>query len=216
MRTYSLYLSTLSAINVPTNKSNLAQVKWSVNWREIFGSKVGNCRVRTHIISKSSNSITWANNVGSCRINLASNTSNCSAGLNLGMVRPMNDFTTGSTTTTTTTTIPSSTSSIPAVTTTYTLNGSNYLQSSVTTPSTVTAAATSSTSTASTSTVGTTYLECDTTMSSGLSMNIPSFNSEVVVTFLSSNDSVLMTNVQDYQMWLYFDVDSEDPYVLSN
>lgn len=160
MRTYSLYLSTLSSINAPTNKTNLAQVKWSVNWREIFGNKVGNCRVRTHIISKSSNVLTWANNVGSCRINLASNTSNCSSGLNLGMVRPMNDF--------------------------------------------------------SSATVNTTYLECDTTMSSGLSMSIPSFNTEVIINFFGSNDMTPMLNVQEYQVWLYFDVDSEDPYVLSN
>jgi len=37
----------------PTFKSNLANVKWNINWKEIFGDQVGECRVRAKFISES-------------------------------------------------------------------------------------------------------------------------------------------------------------------
>ena len=37
----------------PTNKSSLSQVKWNINWREIFGNRIGECRVRARLISQS-------------------------------------------------------------------------------------------------------------------------------------------------------------------
>jgi hypothetical protein len=48
------------------------------------------------------------------------------------------------------------------------------------------------------------YLDCDTTKTKGLSMTIPSTNSNFNVMILNSSES-FMTNINDYQLFLYFD-----------
>ena len=91
MRTYSAYFSTLSTVN-PTS-GPAAQHSWLVNWRSIFGNRVGECRVRAKILSLSSTNLPWtADHVGSVRINFMSHTSNSNMGLILGAVHPVVDY----------------------------------------------------------------------------------------------------------------------------
>lgn len=60
MRTHNLYLSTqvtspANNLIVPVNKSNLANVTWQVNFRELFGNDYGKYKrtvVRAHLISE--------------------------------------------------------------------------------------------------------------------------------------------------------------------
>jgi hypothetical protein len=73
----------------PTVKSNLATVKWNINWKEIFGDKVGECRVRAKFISESYSLLTWENNLGSIRLSLSSNNTNSTNGFNIGVVAPI-------------------------------------------------------------------------------------------------------------------------------
>lgn len=158
MRTYGLYLSTLSAIKSPISTSNSkAQAKWIINWREIFGNRTGECRIRAKLISSSAASatITWALGSGSVRISLPCNSANSVYGLNLGCMRPQNDYT-----------------------------GTNFA-----------------------------YLELDTTTSNGITAIIPNSNNELTVTLLDRTES-LLTVAQDYQLWLYFDCDDENPLSL--
>jgi len=157
MKSYSLYLSTAasSGSSKPVSKTNLAQVKWAINWKEIFGNRnVGECRLRFRFLSNSSNTLSWANNVGSIRTNLTSNSGNNNNGFNIGFIRPQSDYTTG--------------------------------------------------------TAQTTYLDGDTTTGNGASILIPNSNNDFYITLLN-NTETLMVNVPDYQIWLYFDVDDEDP-----
>ena len=44
MRTYSIFLSTTSVLNPPIDKANISRVRWNVNWREIFGTRTGECK----------------------------------------------------------------------------------------------------------------------------------------------------------------------------
>ena len=129
----------------PTVKSNLATVKFNINWKEIFGDKVGECRVRAKFISESYALLTWENNLGSVRVSLSSNTTNSTNGFNIGLVSPI------------------------------------------------------------TETLAT-YLDCDTTTTQGCTSIIPTNNQEFTVTILDNSEN-LMTNVPDYQLFLYFDVD---------
>ena len=147
MRTYSAYFSTLSTVNPTTGSA--AQHSWLVNWRSIFGNRVGECRVRAKILSLSSTDLSWiAGHVGTVRINFMSHTSNSNTGLILGAVHPVAD-----------------------------------------------------------------YLELDTTTSSGLTASIPDFMGQaqhITVSFYDATET-LMTVVPDYQLWLYFDVDTDIP-----
>jgi len=147
--TYGLYLSTTGTINKPYNKTNLNNVKWNINWKEIFGSVVGECNVRVKVVSASNANLTWANNIGSVRASFASNYQNSNNGFNLGSIQPLLDNTS--------------------------------------------------------STANTTYLDCDTRSSIGVSMIIPTTNTDFTIQFLNSSES-LMTNVPEYNIWLYFDV----------
>jgi hypothetical protein len=148
--TYGLYLSTNSNIKSlqPYDKTNLNNVKWNINWKEIFGSEEGECRVRVKVISQSSANLTWTNNTGSVRCSFASNYQNSTNGFNLGSIQPSLDNTT--------------------------------------------------------STANTTYLDCDTSNSNGVSMVIPKTNTNLTITFLNNNESSML-NVPEYQIWLYFD-----------
>lgn len=60
----------------------------------------------------------------------------------------------------------------------------------------------SNTSTANT----TTYLDCDTTSTSGATIIIPNTNSDFTISLLNSSEN-LLSNVPDYQIWFYFDVE---------
>ena len=152
--TYGLYLSTNSNISSlkPYNKTNLNNVKWNINWKEIFGGVVGECNVRVKVISASNSNLTWGNNVGSIRSSFASNYLNSTNGFNLGAIQPLLDSTS--------------------------------------------------------STANTTYLDCDTRDTIGVTMIIPTTNTDFSITFLNSSES-LMSNVPEYQIWLYFDVYSK-------
>ena len=91
MRTYSAYFSTQSTVNPATGPA--AQRSWPVNWRSIFGNRVGECKVRCKILSLSSTSVSWvAGRIGTARINLMSHTCNSNTGLILGDVHPVVDY----------------------------------------------------------------------------------------------------------------------------
>ena len=99
--TYGLYLSTNTSTSSlkPANKTNLNNVKWNINWREIFGNREGECRVRVKVTSASATNLTWSANVGSVRANFASNYQNSTNGFNLGAILPELDITTSTLTT---------------------------------------------------------------------------------------------------------------------
>jgi hypothetical protein len=149
--TYGLYLSTNTSVNSlkPVNKSNLNNVRWSINWSEIFGNKEGECHVRIKLISVCGN-INWTDNVGSVRASFTSNHQNSTNGFNLGCVIPVLD-----------------TSSISILNT---------------------------------------YLDCDTRNTIGASMIIPKANTDFSITLLNANETA-MSNVPEYQVWLYFDTE---------
>jgi len=147
--TYGLYLSTTGTTNKPYNKTNLNNVKWNINWKEIFGSVEGECNVRVKVVSASNTNLTWENNIGSVRTSFVSNYQNSTDGFNLGQIQPVLDNTS--------------------------------------------------------LTANTTYLDCDTRATNGITMIIPTTNNDFSITFLNSNES-LMVNVPEYQLWLYFDV----------
>jgi hypothetical protein len=155
--TYSSFSATQNVSKfAPTNKTNLAQVKWNINWREIFGNRNGECRVRTRFISSSSTAISWVANNGTLRATFSSNTSNSTNGFNLGFVRPQSDYTSG--------------------------------------------------------TNNTTYLDYDSTTSNGMTMIIPNSNGDFTISLFDRSET-LMVNVPEYQVWLYFDVDDENPFL---
>ena len=84
-----------------TNRLNtngsLSSAKFNVTWRDIFGSITGDCRVRVRLLSNSSSTLTWNNNVGSIRLQMGSATSNSTNGVNVCSVRPQSDYTSGTT-----------------------------------------------------------------------------------------------------------------------
>ena len=89
MKVASLYLNTQTTNGkyVPVDKTNLANVKWSINWREIFGEYDTTdklCRVKAKLVSSGSTTLSSANNQGSVRISITSQYSNITNGLNLG------------------------------------------------------------------------------------------------------------------------------------
>lgn len=151
MTVYSLYLSTSSVVNPPISKTDLASVKWNVNWSELFGGKKGYCKVKAKLISSTgAGAISWANNAGSLRASFQSNTTKSTNGFNIGAVLPIMEYV------------------------------SNI-----------------------------TYLDLDTSTTTGASIVIPNGNNDFYITFLDKTES-LMTNVPEYQLWLYFDVDEEE------
>ena len=94
MRTYTICLSTASTINPPVSKNtNLTQVTWRVNWREIFGNRTGEARIRCKFYSQAASYTTTAT-FGTIRVNLTSKGSQLSNGLALGILSLQNDFAT--------------------------------------------------------------------------------------------------------------------------
>lgn len=89
MKVVSLNLSTLATGNyAPMDKSNLANCRWLINWREILGEYHNSnktCKVKGKLISAPSTLLTSANNLGTVRLSLASNYSNITNGLTLGI-----------------------------------------------------------------------------------------------------------------------------------
>ena len=155
MKVISLYLNTKSTVGTkyaPTDKSNLANVKWSINWTEIFGEYANTnkpCRVKAKLITAGSSSLSSSGNQGSVRVSLTSQYSNISNGINLG----------------------SSTIRLAA--------DSTYL-----------------------------YLDLDTIQTFGLSCNVPMSN-DFFIQFLKADDKTFQTNVPEYNIWLYFDIDED-------
>ena len=143
----------------PINKTNLSQMKWNINWREIFGNRIGECRVRVRLISSSSTALNWQQNIGSLRATFQSTCSNSNYGFNLGCIRPQSDFTSP--------------------------------------------------------TANTTYLDLDSTQANGSTIIIPNTNSDFYLSILDASEAP-MVNIPDFQVWLLFDTDDEDPFVSSD
>ena len=105
MRTYSAYFSTISTLNPPIayGGDQASDRSFNVNWRQVFGNRVGECRVRANLISQASRYLLERPNengnadpdmtVGSVYVNFMSNTSDTmnGFGVNLGMARPVAD-----------------------------------------------------------------------------------------------------------------------------
>lgn len=154
MRTYSLYLST-DGKNPPLSTAGFARTTWNVNWREIFGNRTGECRVRARLISQSTN-LASTHAHGSLRASFSSNTSNGFDGFNIGAIRPLLD---------------------------YTSSPNNY-----------------------------TYLDHDSTNTHGSTIIIPNSNGPFTVSLCDIYEGY-MSVVPAFQLWLYFDVDDENPTV---
>ena len=71
MKVISFNLSTLSTrINAPIDKSNLTNVKQSINWKEIFGENFNSnllCQVKTNLVLSQSNLLSAITNTGTIR-----------------------------------------------------------------------------------------------------------------------------------------------------
>lgn len=94
MKVYTLFLSTLTPVGniyAPYNKSNLANVKWTINWDSLFGiNTVGKCRVKIRLISKGSNTYVFDNDIMTLNCPFSSNYSNNTNGVNVAWVTPIN------------------------------------------------------------------------------------------------------------------------------
>ena len=89
MKVASLNLSTSgSGKYAPLDKTNLANVKWSINWKEVMGEYYNTnrpCRVKCKLISSASTLLNTTNNLGTVRASFSSNYSNINNGLVLGV-----------------------------------------------------------------------------------------------------------------------------------
>ena len=101
-KTHLLYLSTLTERGQykPVSKTNLANVTWNVNWRDVFSpdDEGKPMRVRIRVLSKNvaSASAAWDTSIGSIRCNLPDKRSNSTNGLILGLLGWIDNPTTGS------------------------------------------------------------------------------------------------------------------------
>lgn len=96
MKTYSLYLSTTTPAGnayAPVNKTNLANVTWNINWKEIFGDFTGDVNVRCKLVSSSFTftADNFINYSGSIRGSFTCPYSNNQNGVNLANVLPVID-----------------------------------------------------------------------------------------------------------------------------
>ena len=231
MKVISLYLNTQSPTTskyAPTDKTNLANVKWSINWREIFGKYAETnkaCRVKAKIVSSPSVNLNSSSNQGNIRVNFTSQYSNLTNGLNLGVpiVRTTGDTlpqtffsaTISSSVTPTILTVNSGTTpnvSLPIGTT---ISG-NGIPANTTILSQISQysysmsnSATASSSTVILNTKPTYYLDLDTIQTFGSNINIPMSN-DLYVQFFKNDDTTFQSNVVDYQLWLYFDIEEDD------
>lgn len=100
-KTHSLYLSTLTATGqyVPIDRANLANVKWNVNWRDVFSPEDEGKPMRVRVRVLSSNVATanagWDTSIGSIRCNLPDKNSNSTNGLLVSLLYWSENPTTG-------------------------------------------------------------------------------------------------------------------------
>lgn len=98
VKVYSLYLSTLTTSGpfAPVDKSNLASVKWSINWDSLFGiTSSGTCRVKFYFNSQSSGGYDWDTDCGTFRCSFSGNKNNNTNFVNIGPIQPANDTVSG-------------------------------------------------------------------------------------------------------------------------
>lgn len=109
MPIYTLYLSTFSTSptsnqGVPTNKTNLNNVTWSINWDDVFrmeNSKFNRCRLRLKLTTTTwtAGANDWIDYLGYLTCNLASRTGGFATyGTPIAQVTAMDAPTTGTTT----------------------------------------------------------------------------------------------------------------------
>ena len=96
METYSLYLSTTTPAGnkyAPVNSTNLANVTWNINWKEIFGDFEGDINVRVKLVSASATftSNTLSTYSSSLRGSFTCPYSNNQNGVNLANILPVID-----------------------------------------------------------------------------------------------------------------------------
>jgi hypothetical protein len=89
MKVVSLNLSTTgSGKFAPLDKTNLANVKWNINWKEVLGEYYNTnkpCRVKCKLITSASTYLNTTNNLGTVRASFSSNYSNVNNGFTLGV-----------------------------------------------------------------------------------------------------------------------------------
>jgi len=89
MKVVSLNLSTLgNGKYAPIEKSNLANVKWMINWKEIMGEHYTSdhsCRIKAKLVSNASTLISTSNNLGTVRMSFTSTYSNIVNGFCVGV-----------------------------------------------------------------------------------------------------------------------------------
>jgi hypothetical protein len=102
VKSHTLYLSTLTATGqyVPVDKTNLANVRWNVNWRDVFnpGDEGKLMKVKIRILSRNVTAANagWDTSIGSIRCNLPETNSNSTNGLFLALTYWSDNPTTGS------------------------------------------------------------------------------------------------------------------------
>ena len=100
-KTHLLYLSTLTTSGqyTPVNKTNLANVTWNVNWRDVFSpdDEGKPMKVRIRVLSRNVTSANagWDTSIGSIRCNLPDKSSNSTNGLFLSLLSWIDNPTTG-------------------------------------------------------------------------------------------------------------------------
>jgi len=88
MKTYSIYLSSSSALNVPNQLSN-GGYNWAVDWNSLFGGKQGFANVRYKFICPATTTLNATHYALRC--DLPCNTSLMNNGLTLGCISPVID-----------------------------------------------------------------------------------------------------------------------------
>jgi hypothetical protein len=102
VKSHTLYLSTLTATGqyVPVDKTNLANVRWNVNWRDVFSpdDEGKTMKVKIRILSRNVAAANsgWDTSIGSIRCNLPDKNSNSTNGLFLALTYWSDNPTTGS------------------------------------------------------------------------------------------------------------------------
>lgn len=87
----TLYLSTTTVRDnmKPIDKTNLANVKWNINWREVFNEYIDMnkpCRVKCKLITNTASNINPSNVLGTLRCNFSSAYSSINNGFVLAPV----------------------------------------------------------------------------------------------------------------------------------
>jgi hypothetical protein len=101
-RYYSVYLNTRTATGQlkPIDKTNLALVRWEVNWNDVFPTSIyttqlinnnAKCKLRVQLVSESNANLTWAANKGTLRISGIPTIAQygLTSGLVLGITKPV-------------------------------------------------------------------------------------------------------------------------------